>query len=267
MTFVPPSGLGRRRFLRAAAGGLSTLAVSRIAGFEPPTARASADPANPAPPVPTPRAKRAIWLFMAGGPSSLDLFDYKPRLVDLYNQDLPESVRGDQRLTGMTANQTRFPIVPSLFQFAQSGASGAWVSELLPYTRQIVDDIAIVKTMHTDSINHDPGMLEVNTGSEQPGKPSLGAWLSYALGPINPDLPGYVVMTSRLSTTDNMVQPLSSRLWGSAFLPERHGAVPIRGAGEPVLYLANPAGVDAAVRHTTIETIRGMNDLLSRDLG
>lgn len=260
------SGPGRRRFLQAAAGGISTLALSRVLGLEPSSARAQSAPAGE-PPLPVAKAKRAIWLFMAGGPSQLDTFDYKPGLATLYDQDLPESVRGDQRLTGMTAKQARFPIAPSLFPFAQGGASGAWVSDLLPYTRQIVDELAIVRTVHTESINHDPGMMRANTGSEQPGKPSLGAWLSYGLGPANPDLPSYVVMTSRLPVTDSMVQPLSLRLWDSAFLPERHGAVPIRGSGDPVLYLANPAGVDAAVRSTTIAGIRGMNEILARNLG
>ncbi len=190
-----------------------------------------------------------------------------PALVDLYNQDLPESVRGNQRLTGMTSGQARLPIVPSLFQFSRAGASGAWVSELLPWTRQVVDDLAIVKSVYTEAINHDPGMLKVNTGSERPGKPSLGAWLSYGLGPLNPELPSYVVMTSRLSATDSTVQPLSLRLWGSAFLPERYAAVPIRGSGDPVLYLANPPGVDGEVRRATIDAIRAMNGLLANELG
>ena len=231
----------RRNFLRAGSSGLGLagLGSSALSSLLTRTAGA-ADPVSPGPHFP-PTARRVIWLFMGGGPSQLDLSDYKPGLTARFDQDLPDSVRNGQRLTGMTANQARRPIAPSRFSFEQSGQSGAWVSELLPYTRRIVDDIAIVKTVSTESINHDLGVSNINTGSQQPGKPSLGAWLSYGLGPVHEDVPAFMVMTSRF-TLNPFVQPLSARFWGSSFLPANHGGVPMRGVGDPVLYLPEPRG-------------------------
>jgi hypothetical protein len=207
-----------------------------------------------------PKAKRAIWLFMGGGPSQLDLFDYKPGLIERFDQDLPASVRGTQRLTGMTSQQARFPVAPSRFAFEQVGAAGVWLSELLPWTKRIVDDIAIVRSVSTESVNHEPAVLNISTGSQLPGKPSLGAWLSYALGPLQGDLPSYAVMTSRFATSMN-VQAIPTRVWSSAFLPDAHAGVPIRGVGDPVLYLANPPGVEAPSRRAMLDTLGALNRL------
>ena len=165
-----------------------------------------------------PTAKRVIWLFMADGPSQMDLFDYKPKMEEYFDKDLPESVRNGQRITTMTSGQTRFPIAPTLFKFRPHGESGALVSELLPEIGSIVDDITIVKSMHTDAINHDPAITFIQTGSELPGRPSAGAWISYGIGSPNQNLPSFVVLTSRIAP-GSATQALFSRLWGSGFLP------------------------------------------------
>ena len=256
----------RRNFLRAGLSGLGLagLGSSALSSLLTRTASAS-DPAPPGPHFP-PTARRVIWLFMGGGPSQLDLFDYKPGLTARFDQDLPDSVRNGQRLTGMTASQGRRPIAPSRFSFQQSGQSGAWVSELLPYTRRIVDDIAIVKTVSTESINHDLGVSNINTGSQQPGKPSLGAWLSYGLGPVHEDVPAFMVMTSRF-TPNPFTQPLSARFWGSSFLPANHGGVPMRGVGDPVLYLPNPAGITQSSRRTMLDALGKLNALAATSNG
>jgi hypothetical protein len=205
-----------------------------------------------------PKAKRVIWLFMADGPSQLDLWDYKPGLKDWFDKDLPESVRNGQRITTMTSGQARFPIAPSIFQFGQHGQSGAWVSELLPNMAKMVDDIAIVKSMQTDAINHDPAITFIQTGSEIPGRPSLGAWLSYGIGSPNQDLPGYVVLVSRIAN-GSMTQALFSRLWGSGFLPTKHQGVSLRSSGDPVLYLSNPPGVNPESRRSMLDGLSALN--------
>ncbi|MDZ4689627.1 MAG: DUF1501 domain-containing protein [Planctomycetaceae bacterium] len=205
-----------------------------------------------------PKAKRVIWMFMADGPSQLDLWDYKPGLKDWFDKDLPESVRNGQRITTMTSGQTRFPIAPSLFDFQQHGQNGTWVSELLPHMGQVVDDIAIVKSMQTDAINHDPAITFIQTGSEIPGRPSLGSWLSYGVGSPNQDLPAYVVLISRIANGSS-TQALFSRLWGSGFLPTKHQGVSLRSSGDPVLYLSNPPGVDAESRRTMLDGLAALN--------
>jgi hypothetical protein len=168
-----------------------------------------------------PKAKRIIWLFMADGPSQLDMFDYKPKLEEFYDKDLPDEIRQGQRITTMTSGQSRFPCAPSMFKFAQHGKHGAWVSELMPEMAKIVDDICLVKSMNTEAINHDPAITYIQTGSQIPGRPSLGAWLSYGIGSANQDLPAYVVLTSRIAN-GSQTQALFSRLWGSGFLPTKH---------------------------------------------
>ena len=239
----------RRRFVTHVVPGLAGLATAWLL---------SDSEAQGAPgPHFAPRAKRAIWLFMAGGPSQLDLFDHKPTLVDRYDQDLPDSVRQGQVLA-QAAGQARLPIAPTRFAFSRAGQSGAWVSELLPHTARIVDDIAIVKTVNTESVNHEPGILAMNTGNPLPGKPSTGAWLSYGLGRTNDNVPAFVVMTSRVFQS-GASQALSTRLWGSGFLPAMHGAVPIRSSEQPVLYLPNPAGVDSNVRRRMLDTLAALN--------
>lgn len=210
-----------------------------------------------------PRAKRVICLFMAGGPSQHDLFDYKPMLNELNGQDLPDSVRAGQRLTGMSAHQARLPLAGSAFKFAQHGKNGAWVSELMPYTAKLVDDVCFIRSMHTEHINHDPAITFFQTGHQLPGRPSMGAWLSYGLGSVNDNLPGFVVLISK----DRIDQPLYARLWGSGFLASQHQGVPFRAGGDPVLYLPNPPGVSGAARRAMLDRLAELNARQFADLG
>ncbi|HRE79965.1 MAG TPA: DUF1501 domain-containing protein [Opitutaceae bacterium] len=210
-----------------------------------------------------PKAKRIIYLFMAGGPSQHDMFDYKPILNRLNGEDLPESVRGKQRLTGMSAHQSRLPLAGSHFQFAQHGQSRAWVSELMPYTAKMVDDLCIIRSMHTEHINHDPAITFFQTGNQLPGRPSMGAWLSYGLGSANENLPAFVVLISK----DRIDQPLYSRLWGNGFLPSLHQGVQFRGGGDPVLFLKNPEGVTSGGRRKMLDRLAELNAQQYENLG
>jgi hypothetical protein len=205
-----------------------------------------------------PRAKRIIWLFMADAPSQLDLFDYKPRMQEFFDKDLPDSVRMGQRITTMTSGQKRLPVAPSLFRFQQHGQAGAWLSELLPHHAEIVDDITIVKTVHTEAINHDPAITYILTGSQLPGRPSTGAWISYGIGSPNQDLPAFVVLHSKWSAKSG-TQALFSRLWGSGFLPTKHQGVALRSSGDPVLYLSNPPGIGADTRRRVLDGLAELN--------
>jgi hypothetical protein len=202
------------------------------------------------------KAKRIIYLFMAGGPAQMDLLDYKPTLEKLHGSELPASIRMGQRLTGMTSGQKTFPVVNSLFKFSQHGSSGTWVSELLPNIAKIVDDMCVVKTVNTEAINHDPAITYIQTGFQQPGRPCMGAWLSYGLGSANENLPGFIVMISNGKESD---QPLYTRLWGSGFLPSQHQGVQFRGTGDPVLYLSNPPGLSAEARRRMLDGMAKLN--------
>jgi hypothetical protein len=248
----------RRQFFGRAAYGIGTAALASL--LCPRSGRAEDTGHGGLPGLPhfAPTAKRAIYLFMAGAPAQIDLLDYKPQLNDIFDTDLPESVRMGQRLTTMTSGQKRFPIAPSMFKFAQHGQSGAWVSELLPYTARMVDDISIIRTMWTEAINHDPAITYINTGSQLPGKASLGAWLAYGLGVESDDLPSFVVMTPRWSAKRD-AQALYSRLWGSGFLPSKYQGVALRSQGDPVLYLSNPEGVSAAARRRMLDALERLN--------
>ncbi len=199
--------------------------------------------ARTAEPKPTATAKRIIYLFQSGGPSHLDLFDHKPGLAKRFAENLPESVRNGQRLTGMTATQDTFPVAPSKYKFRQHGKSGAWLSDLLPHTAGVADDLCFIKSLHTEAINHDPAITFCQTGAQLAGRPSFGSWVSYGLGSENKDLPAFVVLISQGSgnPTD---QPLYDRLWGSGFLPSRYQGVKFRSQGDPVLFLSNPDGVE-----------------------
>jgi hypothetical protein len=250
--------LTRRHFFGRAAVGLGTAALASMPG------RAAATGGLPGLPHFPPTAKRAIYLFMNEGPSQMDMFDYKPKLADMFDKDLPESVRKGQRLTTMTSGQARFPIAPSKYKFEQHGKGGAWVSELLPWTAKIVDDLAIVKTVHTEAINHDPAVTYICTGSQLPGRPSLGAWLSYGLGTMNKNLPEFVVMTASW-TGRKEAQAIYNRLWGSAFLPSKHQGVALRSQGDPVLFLSNPDGVDAAARRRMLDALGQLNQKFFED--
>ena len=203
-----------------------------------------------------PRAKRVIYLFQSGGPSQLDLFDHKPLLKDKDGQQLPDSVRGGQRLTGMSGNQSSIPLVASPYAFARHGASGAWMSELVPHMAEIADRLCLVRSMHTDSINHGPGVTFMQSGSQIPGRPSIGAWLDYGLGSVQDDLPSFVV----LITKNKGGQPLMSHLWGAGFLPTRHQAVRFRSGADPVLYVNNPPGVSAENRRRILDGLRDLHE-------
>jgi len=207
-----------------------------------------------------PKAKRVIYLFQSGGPSQLELFDYKPLLNKRRGEDLPESIRDGQRLTGMTSGQDAFPLVGSQFGFNQYGQSGAWVSDLLPYTSKVVDELCIVKSMYTEAINHDPAITFFQTGSQQPGRPSIGSWLSYGLGSSNENLPAFTVLLSRGTGRPNG-QPLYSRLWGNGFLHSLHQGVQFRSAKDPVLFLNDPAGLDRAGRRRMLDQLEKLNAL------
>ncbi len=213
-----------------------------------------------------PKAKRVIYLFMSGGPSHIDLFDYKPKLKEFNGQELPGSIRMGQRITGMTSGQASFPCAASIFKFDQHGQSGAWVSELLPNIASIADDIAIVKSVNTEAINHDPATTFIQTGSQQPGRPSLGAWLSYGLGSENRDLPAFIVMISQ-GSGNKTDQPIFSRLWGSGFLPSKHQGVRFRSGDDPVLYLSNPQGIDRDDRRRMLDGLGKLNAMAAESFG
>ncbi len=213
-----------------------------------------------------PKAKRVIYLFMSGGPSHIDLFDYKPKLKENHGKELPASVRMGQRVTGMTAGQKSFPCVSPMFKFSQHGKCGAWVSELLPNIAGIVDNIAIVKSLNTEAINHDPAITYIQTGSQQPGRPSLGAWLSYGIGSLNHNLPAFIVMISQ-GSGNKTDQPLFSRLWGSGFLPTEHQGVRFRSGADPVLYLSNPPGIDADSRRRMLDGVKELNQMAAKAFG
>lgn len=205
------------------------------------------------------KAKRVIYMFMAGGPSHIDLFDYKPIHRKLHGTELPDSVRQEQRLTGMSSGQKSFPCVAPMFEFGKYGEHQTWVNkDLLPHTAGIVDKITIMKSLHTEAVNHDPAITFINTGSQQQGKPSMGAWLSYGMGSVNENMPGYCVMISR---GRGQLQALYDRLWGSGFLPSKHQGVKLRSAGEPVLYLKNPQGFDRAARRGQLDSLSELNGL------
>lgn len=213
-----------------------------------------------------PRAKRVIYLFQSGAPSQLDLFDYKPGLAARQNEDLPDSIRMGQRLTGMTSEQKRFPVASTIMKFAQHGKSGAWLSELLPHTARAADDLCFVKSLYTEAINHDPAVTFITTGAQLAGRPSLGAWVSYGLGSENHDLPTFVAMISRGTGRPND-QPLYDRLWGSGFLPSQYQGVKFRSFGDPVLYLSNPPGIDQVARREMLDELSQLNQLRSSEVG
>jgi hypothetical protein len=250
--------LERRRFLMGAGLGVGAMAVATLLKRE---VLAQEEPHTTQPHF-APRAKRVIYLCQSGAPSQMDLFDYKPALEKYRGADLPDSVRKGQRFTGMTATQERFPIAPSIFKFAQRGRSGAWVSDLLPHTAKITDELCFIKTMHTEAINHDPAITFLQTGTQLAGRPSMGAWLSYGLGRQNEDLPSFVVMTSGEGD-----QPLYDRLWGAGFLPSEYQGVKLQRVGDPVLYLSDPPGIDRSMRRRLLDDLAALNELKLREQG
>ena len=255
--------LDRRTFFKKTSLGLGAIALGSLFGAEKVLASKSgvnrlAD-SNGLPGLPhfVPRAKRIVYLFQSGGPSQLETFDYKPKLYDLHGQDLPASVRQGQRLTGMSGDQTIFPMTSSIYKFDQYGKSRKWVSELMPHTAEIVDDLCFIKSMYTEQINHDPAITFFQTGHQLPGRPSIGSWLSYGLGSSNENLPAFIVLVSKNAGG----QPLYSRLWGNGFLPTRHQGVQFRSGKDPVLYLNNPDNYDGSDRRQMLDYLRKLNEV------
>ena len=256
--------LTRRHFFGQAGMGLGAAALASL--MSKTTAQAAGTNGLPDLPHFAPKAKRAIYLFAAGAPSQIDTFDYKPKLDELFDTDLPESIRQGQRLTTMTSGQKRFPIAPSKFKFQQYGENGTWMSELVPHTASMVDDIAIVRSVNTEAINHDPAITYICTGHQLPGRASLGAWLSYGLGSLNEDLPSFVVMTPSWSGRQQ-AQALYNRLWGSGFLRSRYQGVSLRAKGDPVLFLSNPPGVSPELRRRMLDRLEAFNQRTYEQLG
>src|SRR4051794_27106126 len=253
-----PILLSRRNFLVRSTFGLGALAFGQLLGGA--TEAANSTARGPLPPHFTPRAKRVIFLFQSGGPSQIELLDYKPGLKERFDQDLPDSVRMGQRITGMVSGQSRLPIAPSKYGFSRSGKQGAWIGDLLPHTQKIADDICIINSMNTEAINHDPAITFIQTGSQQPGRPSLGAWLSYGLGSDNQNLPAFVVLLSQAHAI-NTDQPLFSRLWASGFLPSSYQGVRFRAGSTPVLFLDDPPGVTKTTRRQMLDAVAKLDTI------
>lgn len=266
--------LGRRNFLTKTTMGIGALALGSLLGnrlfsnaSKPAIANASGgleEEILKALPHFAPKAKRIVYLFMAGGPSQLETFDYKPALEQLRGQNLPDSVRNGQRLTGMSSGQALLPVVPSAFKFSQHGESRTWVSELLPHTAKVVDELCIIKSIHSEAINHDPAITFLQTGNQLPGRPSIGSWLSYGLGSDNENLPAFIVLVSKDAPKD---QPLYARLWGNGFLPSEYQGVQFRSGKDPVLFLNNPEGYDGAQREEMLRYLAQLNELQNNTYG
>ncbi|MGI6455989.1 MAG: DUF1501 domain-containing protein [bacterium] len=258
---VQIENLSRRHFLRQTSLGLGAAALALLSDGK--NASAAARPGILLQPHHPPKVKRVIYLFQSGGPSQMELFDYKPKLAEMQGEQLPDSVRMGQRLTGMSSGQSNLPLAGSIFPFRQYGECGAWVSDLLPHTAQIVDDLCMIRSMHTEAINHDPAITFFQTGSQLPGRPSMGAWVSYGLGSENEDLPEFVVLVTK-GISD---QPLYARLWGSGFLPTRHQGVQFRSGNDPVLYLQNPEGYTAEYRRQMLASLKALNECQYEETG
>ncbi|MEC8556863.1 MAG: DUF1501 domain-containing protein [Planctomycetota bacterium] len=256
----------RRQFFSRTSTGIGVAALASLLNRE---STAATHPAGqtglPGLPHFAPKVKRVIYLLQSGAPSQVDLLDYKPSLEELHGQELPDSVRGGQRLTGMTAGQKNFPIVKSPYKFAQHGESGQWMSELMPHLAKVADDICVVKSLYTEAINHDPAVTFFQSGHQQPGRPSIGAWLSYGLGSETENLPSFVVLLSK--NTFHQAQPLYDRLWGSGFLPSKYQGVKFRSQGDPVLYLSDPSGGDQTDRRLLLDKLAKLNELRYRKVG
>ena len=246
--------------LLGAPGARSAYAAPAAGGAGRPLFSARANPGLPNLPHFAPKAKSVIYLHMVGGPSQMDLYDYKPEMNAYYDKDLPESIRKGQRLTTMTSGQTRFPVAPSKYKFAQHGKSGMWVSELLPYTARMVDDMCFVRSVHTEAINHEPAICFMQTGNQITGRPCIGSWVSYGLGSLNNSLPTFVVLVARPSNTEQ-IQAISARLWSSGYLSGEHAGVAFRSAGDPILYINNPPGVSPTVRRRGLDALRQLNEM------
>src|SRR3989449_4898610 len=261
--------LTRRTFFARTSVGIGTAALASLLDPELFAETAEIDPKTgglQGLPHFTPKANRVIFLHQSGAPSQIELFDYKPQLDKLHATELPASVRMGQRITGMTSGQTTLPVARSIFKFNQYGQSGAWISELLPHHGKIVDDIAVIRTMHTEAINHDPAITFIQTGFQQPGRASMGSWVSYGLGSDNQNLPAFVVLISQANAL-NPDQPLFSRLWGGGFLPSKYQGVKFLASGDPVLYLSNPPGISPTTRRRMLDGSAKLNRMLAEEYG
>jgi hypothetical protein len=253
----------RRYFFKVGSHALGWAALTSLLDAE--KARAQNGTAKPELHHP-PKAKHVIYLHMVGGPAQMDLYDYKPKMADWFDKDLPDSVRMGQRLTTMTSGQARFPIAPSKFKFAQHGECGMWVSELLPWTAKMVDDLCFVRSMHTEAINHEPAITYIQTGNQVTGRPCLGAWVSYGLGSLNQNLPTFVVLVAQPTNTEQ-VQAISARLWQAGYLPGEHAGVSFRTSGDPILFINNPPGVSSEVRRRTLDALKELNEMTFASVG
>lgn len=263
--------LSRRRFLSQTTQGIGYAALASLLSQE--SVSFANEPFDTLPRVGgvkgiphfAPKAERIIYMHMVGGPSQMDLFDYKPGMNDWYDKDLPESIRQGQRLTTMTSGQARFPIAPSKYKFEQHGESGMWISELLPHTSKMVDHMAFVRSMHTEAINHEPAITFMQTGNQVTGRPCLGSWASYGLGSLNADLPTFVVLVAEPSNKEQL-QAIAGRLWSSGYLPGKHSGVSFRSQGDPILFMQDPPGVSRQLRRQTLDTLSKMNQLHHQEL-
>jgi hypothetical protein len=255
----------RRYFFKAGSHAVGWAALASLLGADGARGERSIGNGAASPHFPG-KAKHVIYLHMVGGPSQMDLYDYKPQMQKWFDKDLPDSVRMGQRLTTMTSGQARFPIAPSKYKFAQHGKSGMWVSELLPWTARMVDDMCFVRSMHTEAINHEPAITYIQTGNQVTGRPCLGAWVSYGLGSLNQNLPTFVVLVAQPTNTEQ-VQAISARLWSSGYLSGEHAGVSFRSKGDPILYINNPPGVSADVRRKTLDGLKALNEMNYKAVG
>ena len=255
----------RRQFFRRGGNVLGMAALASLLGQDS-TAQANEPGAAPLVPHFLAKTKQVIYLHMVGGPPQMDLYDYKPQMRAWYDKDLPESIRNGQRLTTMTSGQSRFPIAPSKYRFDRHGKCGMWVSELLPYTARMVDDMTFMRTMHTEAINHEPAICYMQTGNQNTGRPCLGAWVSYGLGSLNTNLPTFVVLVAKPSNQEQ-TQAISARLWSSGFMSGEHAGVAFRSGGDPILFINNPPGVPPEIRRHTLDGLRQLNEMNYRLVG
>jgi len=254
--------LGRGKNLMGHAALASLLGGTSARGLAEALATGEAKPGQfPA------KAKHIIYLHMVGGPSQMDLWDYKPQMQEWYDKDLPESVRNGQRLTTMTAGQTRFPIAPSKFRFSQVGSNGLWMNtEMLPWTSKVADDLCLIRSMHTEAINHEPAICAMQTGNQVSGRPCIGSWVSYGLGSLNQNLPAFVVLVAE-PTNKEQIQAISARLWSSGYLPGEHSGVSFRSAGDPILFINNPPGIPDSLRRSQLDGLRRLNEITHHEVG
>ena len=259
----------RRQFFARQAKGIGGIALATLMAQETRGSKVDEVRSGGLPQLPhfAPKAKRCIYLHMMGAPPQMDLLDYKPAMKDWYNKDLPDSIRQGQRLTTMTSGQARFPIAPSVFEFHQSGQSGTWISEILPRTASMADDLCIIRSMHTDAINHEPAITFIQTGREIPGRPCIGSWISYGLGSLNGDLPTFVVMNAERSHPKAGRQAISAKLWSSGFLSPKYAGVGLRPGADPVLYVKNPDGVTTGTRRQMLDGLQALNQIQHDRIG